>query len=113
MDYITRYCDLDGSGEIERAERVDTNTLWDFGTSSLFPVLRCTPGGTGKQDPDFDGLASEEEEEGCDGNEDCDGDGVLDGKDLCHTPGVKWTSDSSNDPEGDGCRNSDQTPPSG
>ena len=40
---LTRWCDIDGDGRIEDAERV--GSMWDFGTSSDYPALRCTLGG--------------------------------------------------------------------
>ena len=40
---FTRWCDSDRSGLIEMNEKTDANRLWDFGSSSVLPVLRCVP----------------------------------------------------------------------
>ncbi len=37
------WCDKDKSGIIEEAEKVDDNRVWDFGTLSEYPAIRCTP----------------------------------------------------------------------
>ena len=43
------FCDADGSGDIEKAERNASNYAWDFGTARSLPVLSCTPGGAARQ----------------------------------------------------------------
>ncbi|MCP4001167.1 MAG: c-type cytochrome [Gammaproteobacteria bacterium] len=43
------FCDTDGSGEIEVAEKTAANYAWDMGNSSQFPVLTCVPGGVARQ----------------------------------------------------------------
>ncbi len=47
VEDITIYCDEDNSGSIEEGERIPDNLIWDFGTSSQYPAIRCTP-----MDPD-------------------------------------------------------------
>ena len=42
-DSITRWCDRDNSGTVETDEQMDDNLIWDFGTSSQYPVVRCVP----------------------------------------------------------------------
>ncbi len=42
-DNRTVYCDSDGSGSIEGDEQTDDNLLWDFGTTSDYPALSCSP----------------------------------------------------------------------
>ncbi len=42
-DDNTHWCDTNYDGEIDGSEETDTNTIWDFGTSSDYPALRCTP----------------------------------------------------------------------
>ncbi len=42
-DPFAVWCDEDNSGSIEMDERVDENRIWDFGTSSQYPAIRCTP----------------------------------------------------------------------
>jgi len=37
------WCDKDNSGGIEAGEKTDDNRVWDFGTSSQYPAIRCTP----------------------------------------------------------------------
>ena len=37
------WCDKDNSGNIEAGEKTDDNRIWDFGTSSEYPAIRCTP----------------------------------------------------------------------
>ncbi len=37
------WCDEDNSGSIEAGERSDDNRIWDFGTPSQYPAIRCTP----------------------------------------------------------------------
>ncbi len=37
------WCDRDNSGTIETAEQNSDNLIWDFGTSSEYPAIRCTP----------------------------------------------------------------------
>ena len=37
------WCDKDNSGSIEEGEDTDDNLIWDFGTSSEYPAIRCTP----------------------------------------------------------------------
>ncbi len=37
------WCDRDNSGSIEMDEKIDANLIWDFGTSSQYPAIRCTP----------------------------------------------------------------------
>ncbi len=37
------WCDKDNSGNITAGERTDENRIWDFGTSSQYPAIRCTP----------------------------------------------------------------------
>ena len=37
------WCDEDNSGSIEGDEKIDDNLIWDFGTSSQYPAIRCTP----------------------------------------------------------------------
>ncbi len=37
------WCDKDNSGRIEADEKIDDNRIWDFGTSSQYPAIRCTP----------------------------------------------------------------------
>ena len=37
------WCDRDNSGSIEADERTPDNRIWDFGTSSQYPALLCTP----------------------------------------------------------------------
>ncbi len=37
------WCDRDNSGSIETGEDINANLIWDFGTSSQYPAIRCTP----------------------------------------------------------------------
>ncbi len=37
------WCDRDNSGSIEAGEGIDANRIWDFGTSSQYPAIKCTP----------------------------------------------------------------------
>ena len=37
------WCDRDNSGSIETGEDIDANLIWDFGTSSQYPAIGCTP----------------------------------------------------------------------
>ena len=37
------WCDEDGDESIEAEEQTDDNRIWDFGTSSDYPAIRCTP----------------------------------------------------------------------
>ena len=37
------WCDRDNSGNIAMDERTTANLIWDFGTSSQYPAIRCTP----------------------------------------------------------------------
>ena len=37
------WCDRDNSGSIEAGEGIDANLIWDFGTSSQYPAIKCTP----------------------------------------------------------------------
>ena len=37
------WCDKDNSGSIEAGEETDDNRIWNFGTSSEYPAIRCTP----------------------------------------------------------------------
>ena len=37
------WCDRDHSGSIEADEQIPDNLIWDFGTSSQYPAIRCTP----------------------------------------------------------------------
>ena len=46
---LTRWCDRDGNGIIEEAERKEGSGLWDFGNSSQYPVLSCVAGGVALQ----------------------------------------------------------------
>ena len=42
------WCDEDNSGSIEGEERILGNRIWDFGTNTKYPAIRCTP-----IDPDY------------------------------------------------------------
>ena len=42
------WCDEDNSGSIEGEERIHGNRIWDFGTNTKYPAIRCTP-----IDPDY------------------------------------------------------------
>ena len=44
-----RYCDTDGSGEIEVAEQIESNLIWDFGKLGESPAISCVPGGVSAQ----------------------------------------------------------------
>ena len=37
------WCDRDHSGNITADEKIDANLIWDFGTSSQYPAIRCAP----------------------------------------------------------------------
>ncbi len=37
------WCDEDNSGSIESDEQTPGNLIWNFGTSSQYPAIRCTP----------------------------------------------------------------------
>ncbi len=37
------WCDKNNSKRIEPDERTDSNFVWDFGTSSEYPAIRCSP----------------------------------------------------------------------
>ncbi len=37
------WCDEDNSGSIEEGEKTNDNRVWDFGTSSQYPAINCTP----------------------------------------------------------------------
>ncbi len=37
------WCDRDNSGSIEIEEQIPGNLIWDFGTSSQYPAIECTP----------------------------------------------------------------------
>ena len=37
------WCDRDHSGNITEGEKTIDNLIWDFGTSSQYPAIRCTP----------------------------------------------------------------------
>ncbi len=37
------WCDEDYSGNITASEKIDDNRIWNFGSSSQYPVIRCTP----------------------------------------------------------------------
>ncbi len=37
------WCDEDNSESIEGDEKINDNLIWDFGTSSQYPAIRCTP----------------------------------------------------------------------
>jgi cytochrome c553 len=43
------YCDTDGSGVIEDSEQAAANRIWDYGSSTELPALRCVPGGVNAQ----------------------------------------------------------------
>jgi len=43
IDDITIYCDKNNSESIESNEQDSDNRIWDFGTSSQYPAIRCTP----------------------------------------------------------------------
>ena len=44
------WCDSDGTGEIEVAERTNDNRVWDFsGGSDSLPAITCTPRGVARQ----------------------------------------------------------------
>ncbi len=112
------WCDKDNSGSIEEEEKNDDNRIWDFGTSSQYPAIRCTPttptewrswwslNETGKPqldqtrlvDTDGDGLVN-------DVDEDDDNDGIRDREgDTCPAGEIGWKSNSLTDYDGDGCR---------
>ena len=40
---ITKWCDTDASGEVDASEKEDANRIWDFGTNTQYPAIRCTP----------------------------------------------------------------------
>ena len=40
---IARWCDSDNSGRIETGEQTGGNLVWDLGTATQYPVVRCTP----------------------------------------------------------------------
>ena len=42
-DDNTRWYDTNYDGEIDNSERRSSNSIWDFGTPSDYPTLRCTP----------------------------------------------------------------------
>ncbi len=42
-DDNTRWCDTNYDGEIDGSEKTSANYIWDLGTSSDYPTLRCTP----------------------------------------------------------------------
>ena len=42
-DDNTLWCDTNYDGEIDDNEETNTNYIWDFGTSTDYPTLRCTP----------------------------------------------------------------------
>ncbi len=42
------WCDEDNSGSIETGEDISDNLIWDFGTNTEYPAIRCTP-----IDPDY------------------------------------------------------------
>jgi cytochrome c553 len=44
-----RYCDKDGSGEIEPPEQVESNLIWVFGKLGVSPAISCVPGGIAVQ----------------------------------------------------------------
>ncbi len=44
-----RYCDKDGSGDIEASEQVIGNLIWIFGKSGDMPAISCVPGGIAVQ----------------------------------------------------------------
>ena len=127
------WCDEDNSGSIEADERTDGNRVWDFGTSSQYPAIRCTPitptewrgwwflDGGGKPQLDKAGLDKLLRDSGIqsrvdtDGDgrtdsvdEDDDNDGVDDNSDQCSTGETGWTSDVSSDHDRDGCRDADE-----
>ncbi len=37
------WCDEDHSGSIEEDEKIDANLIWNFGTNTEYPAIRCTP----------------------------------------------------------------------
>ncbi len=37
------WCDKDNSGNIEEAEKIDANRIWDFGGTNDYPAIGCTP----------------------------------------------------------------------
>lgn len=39
---MTAWCDLDLNGEIAPDEKTDDNRVWDFGSKSDYPAIRCT-----------------------------------------------------------------------
>jgi len=43
------YCDRDGSGAIEGAEQTEDNLVWDYGSATDLPAVRCVPGGVNVQ----------------------------------------------------------------
>ena len=42
-ELLAVWCDKDNSGTIEADEQTNDNLVWDFGTSSEYPAIRCTP----------------------------------------------------------------------
>ncbi len=42
-DLLNYYCDSDNSGSIDSDEQMSANLLWDFGTNTQFPAIRCLP----------------------------------------------------------------------
>ncbi len=107
------WCDKDNSGIIEEGEDTDDNRVWDFGTSSEYPAIDCTPiapaewrswwsldgsGGPALNRTRLARLLTFVE----DG--DSDNDGVNDNSDQCPTGVTGWLSGAFTDNDGDGCR---------
>ena len=109
------WCDKDNSGGIEADERTDDNRIWDFGTSSQYPAIRCTPisptewrswwflDEAGK--PQLDRIRLDRM---LPSFEDDDNDGVGNDSDDCPTGETGWTSNSSTDSDGDGCQDASE-----
>ena len=107
------WCDKDNSGSIEEGEGTDDNLIWDFGTSSQYPAIRCTPMAPGEwrswwslDESDSPALNRTRLDRLFTFVEDGDGDndGVDDNSDRCPFGATGWLSDAVTDNDGDGCR---------
>ncbi len=99
-DGISPWCDLNFNGELDPDERRQDNLIWDFGSSTQYPTIRCTPAATSLQRSGWQLSGGKPVINDNVFSLDTDGDGVADGRDIFPADPTE-SSDEDGDKIGD------------